>query len=316
VTDPPEFRLGRRIHGIAAVLLPFDAGGGIDLDGLAVLVRRATEAGLEVAVNMDTGFGPELTPDERLVVLRATREVLGPEATFVAGAMPFGHGVDAEDAYRREVAAIVEIGAVPVVFPSDALTALGPEELVDYIARVSAAAPRAIAFELGGMFATFGRLFGPEVARRLMAVPNIVGLKHSSLDRQLEWELLRIRDDERPDFQIFTGNDLAIDMVCYGSDYLLGLATFDVVAFAQRDRWWTAGDSRFRVLNDALQAVGDVAFRDPVPAYKHDAALYLKLTEQLEDPHPHPACPRRPSDEAGRLRELADAVAEVMATTR
>jgi hypothetical protein len=69
------------------------------------------------------------------------------------------------------------------------------------------------------------------------------------------------------------------------------------------------------LLNEALQAIGDVAFRDPVPAYKHDAALYLKLTAQLDDPYPHPACPRRPDDETDRLRELADGVAEVMATT-
>ena len=35
----------------------------------------------------------------------------------------------------------------------------------------------------------------------------------------------------RPDFLVLTGNDLAIDMVMYGSDYLLGLSTFapDVV---------------------------------------------------------------------------------------
>ena len=46
----------------------------------------------------------------------------------------------------------------------------------------------------------------------------------------------------RPDFQVLTGNDLAIDMVMYGSDYLLGLSTFAPDLFAERDRCWAEGD--------------------------------------------------------------------------
>ena len=304
----PQIKPYRRIHGIAAMFLPFDAQGRPDLEALVILAGQAHQAGLEVAVNMDTGFGPELTPEQRIDVLHATRDALGEGVRFVAGAMPFGHDGDALDAYRDEINSIVEVGAIPVVFPSETMSGLGPDELVDFFASATSAAPHAIAFELGPMFAPFGRLFGAEVVRRLMALPNIVGLKHSSLDRELEWELLRIRDEERGDFQIFTGNDLAIDMVCYGSDYLLGLAAFDVQAFAQRDRWWAEGDQRFRGLNDALQAVGDVAFRDPVPAYKHDAALYLKVTGQLGNPRPHLSCPLRPEDEEQLLRPLAERV--------
>ncbi len=290
------------------MFLPFDVEGSPDLGALAVLVGKAHEAGLEVAVNMDTGFGPELSPEQRIDVLRTTRDAVGEGTRFVAGAMPFGHVGEAENAYRDEIHSIVDVGAVPVVFPSEAISAIGQVEVVDFFTRVTSDAPKVIAFELGPMFAPFGRLFGADLVRRLMEMPNIVGLKHSSLDRELEWELLRIRDEERPDFQIFTGNDLAIDMVCYGSDYLLGLAAFDVQAFAQRDRWWAEGDQRFRGLNEALQAVGDFAFRDPVPAYKHDAALYLKVTGQLEDPRPHPSCARRPDDEEQLLRPLAERV--------
>ena len=109
---------------------------------------------------------------------------------------------------------------------------------------------------------------------------------------------------------VLTGNDLAIDMVMYGSDYLLGLSTFDPEAFAERDRYWAAGDGRFFDLNDALQALGSVAFREPVPAYKHSAAVYLKLTGGLTDPYPHPDCPRRPEWEAELLAPLARRISE------
>ena len=76
---------------------------------------------------------------------------------------------------------------------------------------------------------------------------------------------------------VLTGNDLAIDMVMWGSDYLLGLSTFAPAEFAQRDRLWLAGDPAFYELNDLLQYLGQFTFRPPVPGYRHDAALLFQL---------------------------------------
>ena len=107
------------------------------------------------------------------------------------------------------------------------------------------------------MFHPAGRVYSLDAFRALLANPKLVGLKHSSLDRAQEWARLEVRDDVRPDFQLLTGNDLAIDMVVYGSDYLLGLSTFAPDAFAARDAAWAAGDdARFWALNDVLQYLG------------------------------------------------------------
>ena len=51
---------------------------------------------------------------------------------------------------------------------------------------------------------------------------------------------------------VLTGNDLAIDMVMWGSDYLLGLSTFAPAEFALRDRMWFAGDPAFYDLKAIL----------------------------------------------------------------
>ena len=88
---------------------------------------------------------------------------------------------------------------------------------------------------------------------------------------------LAVRDRLRPEFRVFTGNDLAIDMVMYGSDYLLGLSTFAPEAFALRDRMWANEDPRFHELNDLLQYLGHFTFRAPVPGYRHDAAMAFEL---------------------------------------
>src|SRR5438270_12009880 len=108
-----------------------------------------------------------------------------------------------------------------------------------------------------------------------MEISEIKGMKHSSLDRLIELERLGLRDAHRPDFHIYTGNDLGINMIEYGSDYLLGLATFAPEKFAERDRLWTANDSAYYALSDAPQYLENDAYRQPVHAYQQSAAVLL-----------------------------------------
>ena len=122
--------------------------------------------------------------------------------------------------------------------------------------------------------------------------------------RQPEWDRLDVRDEVRPDFQVLTGNDLAIDMVMYGSDYLLGLSTFAPDLFAKRDALWAAGDPGFYELYDVLQYLGFFAFRDPVPAYKHSAAMFLKLRGWIGHDATHPDSPTRLESDREVLREI------------
>jgi len=94
-------------------------------------------------------------------------------------------------------------------------------------------------------------------------------------------------------------------MIEYGSDYLLGLATFCPERFAERDRLWEAGDAEYYALSDALQHLGNIAFRAPVPAYKHSAAVFLYLTGRIPSAQPHAKNPRRPQWEAEILGDCA-----------
>lgn len=286
-----------------------DAAGAVQWDNFRAHLIRTHRAGLQPAVNMDTGFGPQLSPVQRTEVLRVTRETLGPGAGFVAGAQPFNAPGDPLAAYRASVEEIVKAGGIPIIFQSPLFTGVNGAALVDLYREIGTPAPAFLAFELGPQFAPFGRIYDLDTFRRLIQIPNLAGAKHSSLSRALELDRLAVRDTDRPDFKVYTGNDLAIDLVMYGSDYLLGLSCFDPEAFAVRDRWWAQGDPRFYELNDALQAVGMVAFRDPVPAYKDSCAVYLNLTGRMPNAGVHPACPRRPAWEAELLAPLARLVA-------
>lgn len=298
-----RIRPGRKIDANSAVLLPFSASGAIQWDDFEAHLLRTSKAGITPAVNMDTGFGPQLSPAQRIEVLRRTRKALGP-APFIAGASPIGEDADLRRGYEKAVAAVLEVGAIPILFQSGLFTSGGPSEIEALYRSILAPAPKALAFELGTMFAPFGRIYDLETYRRVMSIPNLIGAKHSSLSRAQEIDRLELRDRERPEWKVYTGNDLAIDLVMYGSDYLLGISTFDPEGFALRDRWWAEEDPRFFELNDALQALGAAAFRDPVPAYKDSAAAYLRLTGAMKDPQVHPSCPRRPAWEAELLGPL------------
>src|SRR5204863_484024 len=89
-----------------------------------------------------------------------------------------------------------------------------------------------------------------------------------------------------------------------GSDYLLGLSTFAPDLFARRDAMWAAGDPAFYELNDALQYLGFLAFRAPVPAYKHSAAMFLRMRGMIDCDATHPRSPRRPESDRELLCDI------------
>jgi dihydrodipicolinate synthase/N-acetylneuraminate lyase len=300
----------RTITGISAILLPFTEDGQIDWDGFCGHVARTAQAGLTPAVNMDTGYVNLLDDATRQAVLERTRQTLS-DGAFVAGAfVADGPGAPWNgDAYRQQIDIIQRFGGTPVIFQSYGLTGQAPDDILNAYTALGRDCPRFIAFELGKMFAPFGAIYDLDLYAGLISIPQCVGAKHSSLSRRLEWQRLELRNKQRPDFKVFTGNDLAIDMVMYGSDYLLGLSTFAPDLFAHRDALWAAGDPGFYELNDVLQYLGFFAFRSPVPAYKHSAAQFLKLRGWIRSDAPHPAASNRPESDIAILRDIQQRLA-------
>jgi dihydrodipicolinate synthase/N-acetylneuraminate lyase len=295
----------RKVTGISAVLLPFLESGAVDWSGLEAHVARTAGAGLTPAVNMDTGYVNLIDHATQDEVLRRTRAVLG-AGEFVAGAFvpdikgdPFSF-----ESYAERMQAIQSFGGTPAIFQSFGLTGQPGPEIVRSYEQLGGICDRFIGFELTTDLAPFGAVYDLETYAGMMAVPQCIGAKHSSFHRLPEWERLKLRDAQRPDFVVFTGNDFAIDMIMYGSDYLLGLSSFAPDLFALRDTYWEVGDPRFYELNDQLQYLGYFAFRTPSPAYKHSCAQFLKLRGWIGCDQTHPRAASRPASDIEVLREL------------
>ena len=298
-------QLRRKVQGIAAALLPYQSNGSVAVEAFQQHLIATHHAGLMNAVNMDTGYVNYLSEPEKRDVLRWTVEALGKDVPFVAGAYIENQTGDIVALYRQQMDSIVQAGGIPILFQTARLCSLSSKEKAVVYQTACRGYPDVLAFELGTMFAPNGEIFDEDTVRRLMDIPEIKGMKHSSLDRLVELKRLALRDEQRSEFRIYTGNDLGINMIEYGSDYLLGLASFAPEKFAERDRLWAAGDPTYYALSDALQYLGNVAFRVPVPAYKHSAAVFLHMAGRIPTDRVHPRNPKRPAWEAEILQDCA-----------
>ncbi|WP_010587191.1 dihydrodipicolinate synthase family protein [Schlesneria paludicola] len=305
----------RKVTGISAILLPFTQAGDVDWPAFHAHVQRTLESGLTPAVNMDTGYVNLLDRATQDAVLQQTREVAGGRP-FVAGAFVSDGEGDAfrPDEYARRIEVIQSHGGTPIIFQSYGLTRQSGPKIVASYEKLARTADRFLAFELTQDLASFGAIYDLETFAAVMSIPQCVGVKHSSFHREPEWQRLVLRNANRPEFVIFTGNDFAIDMIMYGSDYLLGLSTFAPDLFAQRDHFWETGDPRFYELNDQLQYLGYFAFRRPSPAYKHSAAQFLNLRGWINSSHTHPQSRTRPDSDRDVLRELGQRLGVVSPT--
>jgi dihydrodipicolinate synthase/N-acetylneuraminate lyase len=295
----------RAIDGVAAVFLPLDERGRPQLDKFARMVQDTYAAGLTPAINTEIGSVNLLTPDERQDVLAVAAGVaLG--RRFLAGAFIDDRQGDLVDLYRRDIASIVRQGGIPLLFQAVQLTALDEDAIVDIYREATAECEGVLAREQGRYAASAARVYSLDLFQRLMDIPTLSGLHHASFDRVREWYRLEARDVRRPDFRIYSGNDLAIDMAFYGSDYLLGSASLSLEGFRLRDTLWRAGDARVIVLNDLLQQLAWIVFRPPTAAFRHSAAQYLHLRGIIDAPIVHPSVPRRPESDVDMLREVSE----------
>lgn len=307
VNPTAMIRPRRKITGMSAILLPFDSSHAVAWEDFDAHVHRTFDAGLSPAINMDTGYANLIDESTRTEALGRTQSIAAGR-DFVAGvyvASKPGDEFDA-DGYRRGSLQVQGFGGTPIFFQSFGLTAGSDADILDRYQTLAKDCDEFLAFELGTMFAPFGKIYSLDLYQHLMQITKCRGAKHSSLRRDLEWQRLQVRDETRPEFMVLTGNDLAIDMVMYGSDYLLGLSTFAPEAFARRDAMWLSGDTDFYHLNDLLQYLGTLAFRAPVPAYKHSAAQFLHLRGMMKTSLTHPKSPGRPDSDIAILQQIAD----------
>jgi dihydrodipicolinate synthase/N-acetylneuraminate lyase len=193
-----------------------------------------------------------------------------------------------------------------LIFPCSTTQTWSRAALAGLFRKLGDLCPRFLAFEIGETMAPYGRLFDLATITDLLQIPTLIGLKHSSLNRKMEWERLALRDQQRPDFKIYSGNNLATDMIKYGSDYILELAAFHPSSFVLRDTLWARQDLGFHVINDLLHYLSHLAFRSPYSSYQHSLGQFLHLQGLIPKNSSPSSLPPRPESDVLLMQDILD----------
>jgi 4-hydroxy-tetrahydrodipicolinate synthase len=190
---------------IPAVIVPMRNDYSIDFEAFRYYLEWVISQGpVGLAVNVDTGEGPYLTPAERHEVIRVAHDVAVGRCFIVAGCGG-PSTINAVDNAR----AAREAGAdALLVFPTAAFLndPLDVRIMVNYHRAIADAADLPlIVFQLGPIFD--GVNYPPVALAEVLNLPQVIGLKDASFDAK-RFVLTRdvVRQTDHP-ITLLTGND-------------------------------------------------------------------------------------------------------------
>ena len=254
---------------IPAIVLPMTEDHRIDEPSLRRYVAWLLEQRPHgLAINVDTGEGPHLWPEERVRVIEIVTDVVRGRVPVVAG-LAASFTEQAVKAAREAEAAGAD---ALLVFPIAAWRGrpLPPDLVYNYHRAVAdAVAIPLIAFQLQD--ALGGVEFDAPVLERLFQIDQVVAIKEAAFDAKKYVELVRhLRSLPRP-LSILTGNDNFImeSFVLDADGALIGFGTLATAQQVEMYEAWIGGDTeRALAIGRRIQRLADVVFAAPVRDYR------------------------------------------------
>jgi 4-hydroxy-tetrahydrodipicolinate synthase len=289
---------------IPAVATPMHQGGEVDEESLRLYIRwLISYEGLKgVAVNMDTGEGPQLLPHER-------RRILDVWVEESAGRVPVLAGIGAPNTQAAvDLARDAEAAGADglVVFPHPAFVGepLPPEVPYEYHKAIADAVPLPmVIFQLQPSLA--GVLFSREALLKLASIPSVVAIKEASFDAVRYVETVRILQDAPKKLQILTGNDnFILESFLLGSDgALIGFGTLAVAEQIEMIRLVKEGqiEEAKRISDEVVVPLSTAVFAPPVRDYRARTKEALVELGVIEAAHTRPPLLAIPPDDKERL---------------
>jgi 4-hydroxy-tetrahydrodipicolinate synthase len=274
---------------IAAIVTPMRSDLSIDEESLRRYVNWLVAQGPRgLAVNVDTGEGPHLFPEERLRVLQIVVEEVAGRALVVAGL-----AASFTEQARRLAADTARAGAdALLVFPISVYQGepLDPEiPALYHLAVAEASGLPLIAFQLQP--ALGGVNFTAETIERIMAVDGVVAIKEASFDAKRFVETARLVNSLPSRPTVLNGNDnFLLEAYLLGAQgALLGFGTLATREQVQMHQAVRDHDlPRAFELCDRLQPLCDVIFTRPVRDYRARTKHALVRLGVIDEAHVRP----------------------------
>jgi len=207
---------GERFRGVGVALVtPFDADGGLDLDAFADHAERMIEGGVDYLVPCGTtGESATMSSAEQVEVIRTAVRVSNGRVPVLAGA---GANATAEAVERSRAAA--EAGADGILSVAPYYNKPPQEGLFRHFEAVAEATDLPVV-----LYNVPGRTSSnilPETVLRLAEIPNVVAIKEASGSLEQIGTILR----DRPDgFLVLSGDDeITLPMIALGAEGLISV---------------------------------------------------------------------------------------------
>ncbi len=254
---------------VPAAILPMTADYLPDYEAFGrYLDWLIAEEAVALAINMDTGEGPQLNLEERRLAVEKAVEIAAGRCYVVAGVM----GSTTQGAV--EVAKLYqEAGADGVVvfpnaaFRNDPLDPRIPYEYHKAIAD-STGLPMVL-FQLAPVFG--GVNYTRDTLLRLLEIPEVVAIKEASFDAQYFAYTVETLDMSPREITLLTGNDrfIAESILLGATGGLLGFSAIGCRMVAEMLQRAAEGDFREVVaMRPRVQGFADFIYKDPVLDYR------------------------------------------------
>jgi 4-hydroxy-tetrahydrodipicolinate synthase len=287
---------------IAATVTPMNENFSIDEQSLRRYLGWIADQGVVgLAINVDTGEGPHLFPEERVRILEIALEEVGGRVTVVAGlAAAF-----TEQATRvAKQTASLGVDAF-LVFPISAYQGdpLDPRIPAEYHRAIAdASGLPLIAFQLQP--ALGGVNFSPEAIARIMDIDGVVAIKEASFDARRFLETTSLVHELPTPKAVLNGNDnFLLEAYILGADgALLGFGTLAAREQVDMLAAVRAGDhARASEIGRRVQALCDAIFAPPVRDYRARTKHALARIEVIDAAHVRPPLLPLDDEEVGRV---------------
>lgn len=268
---------------IPAIVTPMKENGELDLEQLKRYVNWLVEQGpVALAVNVDTGEGPHLTPDEKCKTIETVAATANGRCLVVAGIA----GPSTAQGVANARAAQSAGADAMLVFPIGAFLGqpLNPEVPYRYHAAIAEAVDLPmILFQLQP--ALGGVLYTTEILHKLITVPTVVAIKEASFDAMRFLQVKMALETASRRITFLTGNDNFIyeSFILGAEGALLGFSTLgtreqvQMLAAVQQHDFATG-----QALGNRLQPLADLVFAPPVTDYRARTKEALKMLGVIE----------------------------------
>ncbi|HEX8284045.1 MAG TPA: 4-hydroxy-tetrahydrodipicolinate synthase [Pyrinomonadaceae bacterium] len=259
-----------------ALVTPFGAGGGVDVERMQALVGRQITGGVSLLVPCGTtGESVTMSQEERESVIAATVEVAKGRAHVIAGT---GSNSTAHAVEQSRRAA--ELGADAVLVVAPYYNKPTQEGLYRHFRAVAEAVPETpvVLYNVPGR--TSSNIAAETTLRLARDCANVVAVKEASGNLSQIMEILRGRPEG---FLVLSGDDaMTLAMIALGADGLISVASNEapaemsgMVRAALEGRWDEARREHYRLL-----PLMDVNFVESSPGPVKAALALMGLVEE------------------------------------